>query len=588
MNPSLFRVSLLSAALLVAALPAFSQEEVAPQDPAAGTFTEVTNVRVISVDVFVTDRSGDPVGGLAREDFELFVDGQRTPISNFYSEVGGRVRESVTPVERQRETRFTPIEQVQAAAADRRTHVVVMVDHSRLRPANRKRAFRALREAVAQLDDEDLISVVGVETGLVFYSDFLFDRQAIGEILDDLEEVRVNTEINEIERRQIYGLLARGQSGAFLARASSNIDGGQILSRIQAYAAEEFNRSLGALRSMQGVIATMGGIEGRKALLWLGEGVVTRPGEGMFVEWRNRFGAGSDNVGVRRIDFDRDYTRTVGRYDLTDAMDRVADAANGAGVTIYAVDAEGNHGGIIRSALTEQGSTSEAISVVDENYRAPLEFATQATGGRLLRSSGKLAEQLAGLTRDFSTFYSLGFTVPEDWEAGTDHGIEVKVSGKRRTVRYREKVRLPKTGEKEAGATVASLLYETSSNPLEIQATPGSEAPREDGTAALPILIEIPVGKLDLVPTAETHNASLSIYVTVKDKNGNPRPVQTVPFHLNIPNDKVEDARARAAHYSLPLVIRAGDQQAAIGVRDNVSGSFATIRVDLAQYSQSL
>ena len=73
-------------------------------DTLTGFFTEVMDVRVINVDVFVNDRSGMSIAGLGQGDFELRVDGDLTPISNFYSastvgtpvaaEIGGREAES--------------------------------------------------------------------------------------------------------------------------------------------------------------------------------------------------------------------------------------------------------------------------------------------------------------------------------------------------------------------------------------------------------------------------------------------------------------------------------------------------------------
>ena len=370
---------------------------------------------------------------------------------------------------------------------------------------------------------------------------------------------------------------------------SADPDSHSLGARIQAYAAQEYARGLQSLGHIERVVATMAGIPGRKAILYVGEGIPTRPGEGLYVEWRNRFGEGNVDAGpgMRRIDFDNDYTRQVGNYDLTHAVDKVALTANRAGVTLYAVDAENSHGGKLRSALTEQGSTSESVSVVDANYRAPLEATTKATGGRLIRSSGQLVQALSDLTRDFDTFYSLGFTPPEDWEPGSTHKIEVDVEGKRQTVRHRTEVRLPKPGEREASATVAALMYQALSNPLGLKAMPGSEAPREDGTAALPIMLEIPVGNLVFIPQEDGQSASLAIFICVKDKDGNPGKVQKIPFHLNIPNDKIEEAKQNSAHYPLPVVLRPGDQQVAISVRDDINGSLSTIRVDVSQFSQS-
>jgi VWFA-related protein len=559
--------------------------EVAGEEP-TGFFTEFVEVRLVNIDVIVTDRSGVPIGGLVREDFELEVDGEAMPISNFYAEAGGLVRQAVGAFERPRDSSFRSVDEVETDPA-RRAHVVLLIDHTRLRSSNRKRAFSALRQAVERLGEEDLVAVVGIEGSLVFYSDFLFDRQAIGRILDDLTRVAVPSEINEFERRQIFGELAQGQSGGFQAQ-SSTADEGQLIARIRAYADQEYARGLMSLRQIEQVISTLAGVPGRKAVFYVGEGIPTRPGEGLFVEWRNRFGGGNPNaeIGIRRMDFNTDYTRAVGDFDLTTSIDQLSSFANGAGVTLYAVDAEGNHGNDIRSALTAQGATSETLSVVDENFRAPLEAFSKATGGRLLRSSGRLADQLVDVLGDFDTFYSLGFTAPADWEAGSEHDLQVKVAGRGRLVRHREEVRLPEPDEREARATVAALMYQAANNPLGISATPGTDVLRQDGAAALPVNLEIPVGNLGLVPQGDTHAASITIYVSTKDEAGDAGAVQRIPFHLAIPADKVEEAKGESAHYPLALALRPGDRQVAIGIRDNVNGAFSAVRVDVSQFSR--
>lgn len=578
--------TILCLAFLLSLAPAAAQESAAvPEDP-VGVFTEALEVRVINVEVFVTDLSGQPVAGLSREDFELRVDGDPVQISNFYAEAGGVPRESVQATGPAPDSSFVTEEEV-TEDASRRAHVVVLIDHSRLSANNRKRAFEALQQAVARLDRRDLVAVVGIENGLVFYSDFLFDRGAVDRILDDAARKSVRTEISEFERREIFGELTRGQSGGIQARASL-ADEGFLMSRIRAYAADEYARSVESMRMIEQVVGTLNGLPGRKAILYLGEGIPTRPGEGLFVEWTNRFGGGNPDagIGLRRFDFNTDYEREVGRFDLTPTMRQLATTANRAGVTLYAVDAEGNHGGEIRSALTEQGATSETVSVVDENFRVPLEYTTAATGGKLLRSSGLLAEQLGELMGDFETFYSLGFNPPADWASGSAHDIEIRVRVPNLVARHREKVLLPEPDEREAGATVAALRYQTADNPLGIRAVPGERSPVQDGAAALPVTLEIPVGKLGLVPRGEVHAGSLTIYVSTQNAKGEASKVQKIPFHLNIPADMIDQALTDRAHYSLPLVLRSGDRQVAIGIRDNVNGGFSTVRLDVAEFSR--
>ncbi len=573
----------------LAATAAVAQDTESDSGSPTAVFSEKLNVRVLNVDVVVTDRSGKSIAGLRRDDFELRLDGKRMPISNFYSEAAATIAERPAreiSFSEDRVSSLRPVEEV-AIGNRRRSHVVILVDHTRLRPNTRKRAFGALAQAVSRLGKDDLVAVVGIEGTLVFYSDFLFDRQGVSRILDRLSRVSTRPDINEFERRRIFGELARGQSGGILAR-NTLADEQVLISRIYAYAVDEYSRNVKSLQQIETVVSTMAGIPGRKTLLYLGEGIATRPGEGLYVEWRNRFG--SDNpdtpLGLRRVSINTDYTREVGRFDLTQPMRSLANAANRAGVTMYAIDAHGNHGGEVRSALTEQGATSETVSVVDENFREPLEYASKATGGRLLLSSGKLADQLVELVGGLRTFYSLGFVPPEDWQPGSDHKIDVKFLGSGR-VSHRELVRLPAADEREASATVAALMYQTMANPLGVSATlADSSTLREDRRAAvLQVAIAIPIAKIAFLPQNDQQAASLSIFVSTKDAAGNPGRVQKIPFHLAIPQEFMEQALSDNAHYALPLIVRSGDQQVAIGVRDEVSGLFSAIRFDVGQFS---
>jgi len=65
-------------ALILAALPATAQESSLPD-----LFSDVVDVRVVNVEVVVTDRKGNRIRGLEPDDFELLVDRQPVPIAYF-------------------------------------------------------------------------------------------------------------------------------------------------------------------------------------------------------------------------------------------------------------------------------------------------------------------------------------------------------------------------------------------------------------------------------------------------------------------------------------------------------------------------
>jgi hypothetical protein len=144
-------------------------------------------------------------------------------------------------------------------------------------------------------------------------------------------------------------------------------------------------------------------------------------------------------------------------------------------------------------------------------------------------------------------------------------------------------VRLPGADEREAGATLAALRYQTVSNPLGFRANLGAAVTRADGTVAVPIQLELPIAGLGFLPRGDAQAASINIYVTVKDAKGDASKVQKIPFHLPpIPNEVLAKLTSESASYPLPVVLRPGDQQVAIGILDSVTGAFSALRLDVS------
>src|SRR4051812_2677433 len=67
----------------------------AEQEP----FIDVVNVGVVNVDVFVTDKKGNPVTNLSKDDFQLFENNRPVEITNFYAVNAGKTLTPLTPVE---------------------------------------------------------------------------------------------------------------------------------------------------------------------------------------------------------------------------------------------------------------------------------------------------------------------------------------------------------------------------------------------------------------------------------------------------------------------------------------------------------
>src|SRR5438045_4544271 len=103
----------------------------------AQQFGEAIEVRVVNIDAVVTDRNGNPIRGLTKDDFEVFENGKKKEISNFLA-VEETAASLTTPEGRQQ------LAAQSSAMAAARRHIVVFVDQSTLVPANRSQVVPAL------------------------------------------------------------------------------------------------------------------------------------------------------------------------------------------------------------------------------------------------------------------------------------------------------------------------------------------------------------------------------------------------------------------------------------------------------------
>src|SRR5689334_15008526 len=95
MRPGARRLLALLAALLplagllapTAPLAASAPTTTASAGGGGETYYESIDVDVVNVEVVATDRSGRPVAGLTRGDFELYEDGKPVAVTNFLSSV---------------------------------------------------------------------------------------------------------------------------------------------------------------------------------------------------------------------------------------------------------------------------------------------------------------------------------------------------------------------------------------------------------------------------------------------------------------------------------------------------------------------
>ena len=127
----------------------------AGQSDQPGVFGEILDVRVVNVEVVVTDRQGNRVWGLGPEDFELFVDGEPQPI-DYFTEVRGGVAADREDVQ------AAPVPGVDQGK-ELGTSYLVFVDNYFGVARDRNQVLDALEKQVAGLGPEDRMAIVSFD-----------------------------------------------------------------------------------------------------------------------------------------------------------------------------------------------------------------------------------------------------------------------------------------------------------------------------------------------------------------------------------------------------------------------------------------
>ncbi len=134
----------------IAAVPVWGQESPLPE-----LFSDTIDVRVVNVEVVVTDRKGRRVRGLQAKDFELLVDGEQMPIRYFTEIDDGRAK---TPIDdRTGEVpTLTPDEPVG-------TNYLIFIDEVSAIRQNRNRILQHIEEDLAALGPADRVALVAFD-----------------------------------------------------------------------------------------------------------------------------------------------------------------------------------------------------------------------------------------------------------------------------------------------------------------------------------------------------------------------------------------------------------------------------------------
>ena len=550
---------------LICALPLAAQEGDGDEPALEAPFLDVVDVSIVNLDVYVTDKKGNRITGLKKEDFELLVEKKPVAITNFYAVEGGVARnakgEELQPPQ-DLDPRLAADNRRRRVPEDQRLHLVVYVDNLNLRPFTRNRALRYVRTFLRnRLRPGDEVMLVTYERSLHVRHHFTSDPEIIGSALYEVEEmsgmgVHLDSERRDI-LRDIYD--------------ADNVN--VVRGRATQYAESLFSDMRFTIDALTEIVDTLAGLPGRKAILYVSDGLPMRAGEDIFHAMNDEFQNSADNILMDGL-----------RYDLSRDFQKLTNRANAHRVTFYTLEAAGLRTYSYMDASNASiGGGSRIDQIHFTNIQSTLRLMAHETGGMVLVNTNNFQPLLDRVAEDFDTYYSLGFS-PGSAESGRYHRFAVKVKGRKGLqVRTRDGYRDKPVSTRMNEGTLAALHYGYQSNPLGIEIFVGDEREHSSGQVLVTVKVRIPIGKISFLPQAEMQRGKLRLFVGAKDAEGGLSPVQDVPVPIDIPQAEFARAREQFYEYSMNLIMRRGRQVVAVGVRDEIGAinGFATRGVSI-------
>lgn len=556
------RILALIATVLVA-LPLLAQRK--PAEPELPRLVENIDVRVLNVDVVVTDKRGNPVTGLTKDDFEIYENNVPKAISNFY-EVRGNEQKGVVADEIGG-TVTTPQKKA-AIPEELKRRIIFYVDNLSLAPFNRNRVFKQMKEfceTVMRPGDEAMIATYN--RSMKVRVPFTRDASQIKSMLDALASESGLGIANKSERKTIEDRIRD---------ATSYQD---AIASARSYASSVEHDLRQSVASINALMTTLAGVEGKKILVLTSEGFPIQPGREMFM-FIDEMGRekGWSTVGSSMLE--------GMSFDGTNLIQSVAKTANANGITLYAVHAAGLTGGTEMSAEHSRPTPVSVARFGDTNTTESMQLMAQMTGGLASVSTNNFAAAFQRIQRDLESYYSLGY------RAGTERVdrqryLTVKVKNKDYRARARmtfvEKSVFAEMGDR----VVANLLYRSKANDLSILARVGRPIPVEDGYFRVPVDIQIPMESLTLLPQGETeHAGGFDVYVVVANKDNDMSDVARKTHQIRVPADQVKKLGGKFYTYTLELICERGLNKISLGVVDQISNVTGFAREQIIAQNQ--
>jgi VWFA-related protein len=543
-----FAITLLAG---IIAMPLASQEKL----------VESIEVRVVNIDVIVTDRAGNPVTGLGKGDFEILDNGKPQLITNLYEvrpegpgpSVGGALESTPST-----ETAAA----VPAPAEMRQRRVVLFIDNYSLHPFQRNEVLKSLDKFVTKdLRSGDEATLVAWNPGLKIVTPFTSDR---AQLKAGIEAMSSRTNGGSMAMSSQKDMVRRQCTDALDAAKSRDITMAQAWDMckgaVSAYSEQVAQSTAKTIEAMRLTSTTLAGLDGKKVMVIAGAHLPERPGLEL-----NMWAFQTFSPYMRNLNQMQAMAETAHNTQVF-SIEKFARQANADGVTVYVIDAADNRD--YSSAEQAEATDTTQQFAAFTNTAMAYQTIARITGGMMVNSNNFDAAFTA-VSKDLGYYYSLGYKPSEEAKSAKDRKLVVRMKNPVFRVRARQTY-APKSAEEQMNDRVVANIYHSGlKSEWPIKLTLGT--PEKEGDRfSVPVTVSIPP-IVTLLPQEGSLVGGFDVYLAVGTDGGAMSKVTKNSQPIKIPAAGEKDLRRKPMTYDVTIVVRPGESTLSIGVVDQIS-----------------
>lgn len=519
--------------------------------------------RLVQVNVIVNDKHGNPITGLAKEDF-LLSDNKKRQEIQFFSEENNRPpdRPATLPPD-------TFTNRIGEDAGTPESVTVILLDALNTEFADRALAQKQVVKFLQQIQPHDHVALYWLGNRLHVLHDFTSDVSILRETLAGFGG------------ESSHELADSKAVDPSLNNPNSSAPGGQTSSREafrQAFAQRAANESTKdrvrlTVAALIAIAHHAGALKGRKNLVWV---------------------SGSFPFSLGNEKFDLDWANDTGASFLGE-IEKAARALTDANIAVYPVDARGLMGGDINATQDSSDEHPEFSSEGDEHLPThvvagnleTMKTLADRTGGKAFYGTNDLSGSIRRAIDDSRETYTLAYLpAGVNWD-GSFHRIKVEVKIKGAEVRARagyfaipDSAKAPRKTEEESIALAAQSPLAATQIGVRVQV----EAKKDADARTLSASIRLDLKEIHLEQGNGLWTGAIQMVFLQLNKKGEIVHAGDKTFQLSLQPAIYEQTLKNGIRQTELIQIAPQAAQLCIVVRDPSNNNLGSITIPIAKY----